>query len=163
MSSRAVRNLSWPTCVTVQPQWDSDQVLCVVGVVLSAPFHHMPTYKVGYKPQSLEWWEGGGRGIARWREDSPGFLIHFRQICEMVRKSTVSYLEPYLRTLPGLESPSLLWVPTGAMAPSYPGAITIISQGRWENLPPLSTSPSTRVGYGMTTSLGGLFSGGGGK
>lgn len=54
----------------------------------------------------------------------------------------------------------LLWVPSDAMTPSTPG--TTPPQEPWENFPLLSTSPSYRVEYGVTTSLWGLFSGGGG-
>lgn len=61
-------------------------------------------------------------------EDSPGFLTHFRQICEMVRMSTTSRLEPYLRTLPGLEPLSLLWVQKDALVPRTAGTITMVSR-----------------------------------
>nr|XP_027800931.2 lipopolysaccharide-binding protein-like [Marmota flaviventris] len=45
---------------------------------------------------------GEARGIARERrrKDSPHFLTHFRQICEVVKKSSDSHLKPYLQTLP---------------------------------------------------------------
>ena len=58
-----------------------------------------------------------------------------RQICKMVKESAASRLEPYLRTLPGLQPSSLLWVLSGAVAHITPGTITIISQEPWENFP----------------------------
>lgn len=96
------------------PKWGSDQVL--MGVLVSFPFspcspslHPTHTYLQGGDITHHSPWSGSREGwdVAkeRWRKDSRGFLIHFRQICKMVKKSTASYLEPYLQTLPGLEPP----------------------------------------------------------
>ena len=73
-------------------------------------------------------WEGDGEGLT-WLSRP------LWQICKMVNESAAFRLEPYLRTLPGLEPSSLLWVLSGAMAPSTPGTTTIISQEPWENFP----------------------------
>ncbi|KAF7465771.1 Hypothetical predicted protein [Marmota monax] len=61
-------------------------------------------HRTGMPPWFLER-SGEARGIARERrrKDSPHFLTHFRQICEVVKKSSDSHLKPYLQTLPGLE------------------------------------------------------------
>nr|XP_025731529.1 lipopolysaccharide-binding protein-like isoform X3 [Callorhinus ursinus] len=80
-----------------------------------------------------------------------------QKIREMVRKSTTSHLEPYLRTPPGLEAPSFLWVPSDAMTPVTPRPMTTIISRAPGELSPWSTSPSHGAGYGVTTSLGGLF------